>query len=361
MRRILFVRFIVVVVLVSLFLISCSKDNDEKEEIKVGFLYSNTIGDVGWTYEHNVARLELLNEDYISSAPYIESLESDDSTEIAAKLNQLVDQGCKIIFSTSFDFMNPTLAVANANPNIYFMNCGGYKTADNMGTYFARIHQPDYLVGLLAAEYSNNDSIGYVAPIRIPEVYRGINAFAIGVLERKPDAKIFVKWVNKWDDPVVEREKALELINLGVDVLAQGQVSPEVNIVADENGLPSFGYNSDMSSYAPGSHITAPMWNWIVLYKHFCKMVYEKEWQVEETWWGYERDAVKLSPFAASVTSDLRTMVENRITEFKNSAFVVFKGPLYTNTDSLVYAEGIQATDPELLSMEYLIRGVIEP
>ena len=147
---------------------------------------------------------------------------------------------------------------------------------------------------------------------------------------------------------------------MGVDVLAHGQDSPAVNEVAEQHGLPSFGYNSDMSKYAPDSHLTAPVWNWAVFYKYYCQMVYNGEWQVGESWWGYDKDAVRLSPFSNKVTSDISLMVEDKIEKIKKGEFVIFKGPLYDNSGTLRYNQGQQATYIELLSMSYLIKGVVE-
>ena len=332
----------------------------EQQKVKAGFVYLNTIGDTGWTFAHEQARQELLKEPYISAAPYIELVEPFDNATVEAAIEQLIGQGCGIVFTTSFEFMDATLAQAGRHPEAYFMHCSGYKTADNMGTYFARIEEAVYLTGIMAGALSTRGAIGYVAPVKIPEVYRGINAFTIGVRERNPQARVLVKWVNSWYDPAAETLAAQELVALGVDVLAHGQDSPAVNQVAQEQGLPSFGYNTDMSSYAPQSHLTAPVWNWTPFYKHYCAMVRDRTWQTEQSWWGFEKNAIGLSPMSERVPAALAAAVDQRRQELAEGAFVIFKGPLYDTQGVLRYAEGQSATDAELLAMDYLLQGVSE-
>lgn len=178
----------------------------------------------------------------MEDAVYIESVAEGDSAAIAAQIQQLLDQGCTLIFTTSFEFMNPTKAMADAHPDRVFMHCSGYVTAPNMGIYFARIYQADYLTGLIAGEMTQTDTLGYVAPVRIPEVYRGINAFTIGVRERNPDAVVVVRWVGAWFDPATSTLKTQELLSLGADLIASGQDSPAPVQAAEQAGVVAFGY-----------------------------------------------------------------------------------------------------------------------
>jgi len=331
-----------------------------REPVKAGFLYLNTVGDVGWTFSHEQARQQLIKDDCISAAPYLELVVPFDNDSVAASLEQLVQQDCDIIFSTSFDFMDQTGEVAQAHQDVCFMHCAGYKTAENMGNYFGRMYQADYLIGLMAGEVSRSGSVGYVAPVRIPEVYRGINAFTLGVREQNPHARVYLAWVGDWYDPPEASRLAEELVAAGVDVLAHGQDSPAVNQVAEKHAVPSFGYNTDMYAYAPNSHLTAAVWNWAVFYSHYCKMVYDGQWQPEEAWWGFERDAVRLAPFSSLVPEDLAGLVEGRIGALKEAEHSVFTGPIYDNEGLLQYSEDEHATDEELLGMDYLVQGITE-
>ncbi|CCU85265.1 Purine-binding protein BAB2_0673 (fragment) [Mesotoga infera] len=195
------------------------------EPLSIGFIYVGSADDGGWTEKHDEGRryLEKTFGSQIETS-FIENVtEGEQDLEV---LRSYAERNVKLLFSTSFGFMDDVLEIAKNYPDTIFMHCSGYKTAENVGTYFGRIYEPAYLTGLIAGEMTKSNIIGYVATFKIPEVIRGINAFAIGIAKVNPDARVHVIWTETWFDPSSEEEAADALLDLGADVIAQSQDSP---------------------------------------------------------------------------------------------------------------------------------------
>ncbi|MHB8172220.1 MAG: BMP family ABC transporter substrate-binding protein, partial [Thermincolia bacterium] len=232
-----------------------------EEKLKVAFIYVGPVGDAGWTYAHNEGRKQLEKELPNVETSFIESVpESPGDAERV--LTDLVNKGNKIIFATSFGYMDSVLKVAQKNPDVIFLHCSGYKTDKNMGTYFGRMYQPRYLSGMVAGKQTKSNTIGFVGAFPIPEVVWGINSFTLGVKSVNPDAKVKVVWTNTWYDPAKEKDAAKSLLDAGADVIAMHQDTPGPQQAAEEKGAFSVGYNTDMRQFAPKAVLTGPVWNW---------------------------------------------------------------------------------------------------
>jgi basic membrane protein A len=228
--------------------------------MQVGFVYVSPIGDAGWSYAHDQGRLAVEAMDGVSTA-YVEAVqEGPDSERVILNMAR---KGYDVIFATSFGYMDPMLKVAKQFPKVTFMHCSGFKSAPNMGNYFGRMYQARYLTGMVAGAMTKSNILGYAAAFPIPEVIRGINAFALGAQSVNPKAQVRVVWTKTWYDPATEKEAAKSLLDVGADVIAQHQDSPGPQEAAQEKGVYSIGYNSDMSAFAPKAHMTAPIWNWV--------------------------------------------------------------------------------------------------
>ena len=265
-----------------LFATSCTKKAEDaksaakltKETIKVGFVYIGTINDEGYTQAHDKGRLAL-NDMGIKTA-YIENVAENADCEKA--IRDLIDQGCNVVYTTSFGFMDWTIKVAADHPEVYFGHCSGYKLAPNVATYFGKIEQPRYLSGIVAGLKTKTNKIGYVAAMPIPECIRGINAFALGVQSVNPKATVEVMWTNTWFDPAVEKQAALELLNKGCDVMAQHQDSTATQVAAQEKGAFAVGYNTPTSNAAPKAYLTAPLFNWATFYTSDVQALLDGKW-----------------------------------------------------------------------------------
>lgn len=236
---------------------------EDVEPLKVAFIYIGQPGDLGWTYEHDRGR-QMVVDTFGDAIEVITVPDVPDWDPAAAEkaIRDVVADGADIVFTTSFGYMDPTLAVAQDYPDVYFEHCSGYKTNDNMATYFGRIYQPRYLAGLVAGAMLEDGFIGYVAAFAIPEVVRGINAFTLGVRAVNPDAEVRVVWTNTWYDPVLEREAAEALLDEGATIITQHQDTTEPQKAAEERGMLSVGYDSDMAQFVGDTVLTSPVWNW---------------------------------------------------------------------------------------------------
>lgn len=327
-----------------------------KKAFKAGFIYIGPVGDAGWTYAHDQGRKYLEKKLNIETI-YLESV--PEGAEAITSMENLIALGCKVIYATSFGYMDPVQEIAKKHPDIVFEHCSGYKRAKNVGTYFGRIYQADFLAGIIAGAMSKSGKIGYVAPVPIPEVVRGVNAFTLGARISNKDATVKVVWVNNWYDPATEKEAALSLIESGCDFIAHGQDSPAANQAAEEHGLYSIGYNSDMRKFAPKSFLTAPIWNWGPLYVEMTKAVMDGTWKSEDLWPGLEKGIVKLAPISDKVPDSVKLKVIYYEDQIKKGAYKVFQGPIKDQKGNIKVKKGETLTDKELLEMFWFVEGVL--
>lgn len=327
------------------------------DAFKVAFVYIGPPGDLGWTYMHDVGRLEM--EAALGDAvetTYIESVE--EGPDSARIMGQYARKGYDMIFATSFGYMDFALESALDNPQVIFEHCSGYKTADNMATYFGRMYQPRYLSGIVAGSMTKTDVIGYVAAFPIPEVIRGINAFTLGAQLVNPDVEVKVVWTNTWYDPVKEREAAIALLDSGADILAQHQDTTEPPKAAKERGAYSIGYDADMSKFVGESVLCSPMWNWGPYYTETVQAAIDGTWEPHQYWEGLNDHVVKLSDLSPLVPADVRSDVEDVQMMIESGTWDVFTGPIYNQAGELVVKDGERMSDGDMLSMMFFVKGV---
>lgn len=329
---------------------------DGGKQVKAAFVYVSPVGDAGWTLAHDKARRAIEELPYVETA-YTEAV--PEGADAERTISQYVRQGYNLIFTTSFGYMDPTITVAAGAPDVIFMHCSGFKTADNVGTYFGRMYQPRYLSGMVAGMMTESNVLGYVAAHPIPEVIRGLNAFALGARSVNPDVKVHVVWTQTWYDPAREREAAESLLDVGADVIAQHQDTPAPQQAAEERGHYSIGYNSDMSSFAPQAHLTAPVWHWEVIYRKVVEEVHNGTWTSYQYWGGLDDGVVGLAPFSDLVPEDVRQMVEAKKAEIVAGDWDVFTGPINNAAGEVWVAEGETMSDGDMLGMTDLVEGVV--
>src|SRR4051812_31967871 len=267
---------------------SCTQAEAAKpvnEPLKIGFVYSGPVADVGWTHQHDEAR-KAVEKEFGAKIKTVFVENVPESTDAERVIRQLVTDGCKMIFTTSFGFMEPTVKVARDFPDVIFEHATGYKTAKNVGVYQTRFYEGAYLLGILAGKMTKTNSLGFVASFPIPEVLRNIDAWTLGARSVNPNVKTRVVWINSWYDPLREREAAEALSNQGADVFYQNTDSPAIVQLAQAKGLYAFGQDSDMSSYGPKSELSANTVNWGVYYLKKVQDALDGKWTSEDTKWG---------------------------------------------------------------------------
>jgi simple sugar transport system substrate-binding protein len=327
------------------------------DPLKVGFVYVGPVGDHGWTYAHDQGRLMLERElgDQVKTS-YVENVKEGPDAERV--IRQLAQDGNRLIFTTSFGFMDPTIKVARRFPDVKFEHATGFKQADNVSIYNARFYEGRAVIGTIAGHMSKTGVAGYIASFPIPEVVMGINAFTLAAQKVNPDFKTKVLWVSSWYDPPKEADAAKALIDQGCDIITQHTDSPAALQAAEQRGLMAFGQASDMSKFAPNAHLTAILDNWGPYYVQRAKDVIDGTWTSESFWGGFKEGEVKMAPYNDRIPADVVEAAENVRKGIINGSLHPFTGPISDQTGAQRYAEGQTATDKEMLTMDWYVAGV---
>ena len=327
------------------------------EPLKIAFAYVGPVGDGGWTFAHDLGRKEAEKEfgDKIKTS-FVENVpESADAERV---IRDMASQGNKLIFGTTFGYMEPMLKLAPEFKDVKFEHATGYKSADNMRVYDVRAYEGAYVAGVIAGKMTKTNTLGFVASIPIPEVVRNINAFTLGAQSVNPKVKTKVVWVNKWFDPGKEAEAATALINGGADVLLQNTDSPAVLQTAEKMGKFAFGWDSNMTSYGPKAHLGSSIINWAPYYKKAIKDVLDGTWKGETNWWGMKEGAIDIVALGDMVPADVKKMAEDKKAEIKEGKFNVWSGPLMGSDGKEVLAKDAMGDDKFISGIMFYVKGV---
>jgi simple sugar transport system substrate-binding protein len=326
------------------------------DKTKVGFIYIGPPGDHGWTYAHDQARLEIEKElgDQVQTT-FVEGVpEGPDAERAIAKLAQT---GHKLIFTTSFGYMEPTLKAAKRFPDVKFEHATGYKRADNVATYSARFYEGRYVQGVIAGKVSKSGVIGYIASFPIPEVVRGINAFMLGAHTQNPNIKVKVVWVFSWYDPGKEADAAKVLMDQGADIITQHTDSTAALQAAADRGIHAFGQASDMIQFAPKTQLTAIIDAWGPYYVARTKALLDGSWKSQDTWDGMGAGMVVMAPFT-NMPSDVAALAQKTYDNLRTGKLHAFSGPINDQSGKQVVAAGAVADDGMLAGMNFYIEGI---
>ena len=352
--------------LCALALVACSKKEEapapaaaaKAEPLKIAFAYVGPVGDGGWTFAHDNARKAIEKEfgDQVVTS-FVESVpESADAERV---IRDFASQGNKLIFGTTFGYMDPMLKVAADFKDVKFEHATGYKQADNMRTYDSRTYEGAYLAGVIAGKMTKTNTLGVVASIPIPEVIRNINSFTLGAQSSNPKIKTRVVWVNEWFNPPKETEAATSLINAGADVLFQNIDSPAVLKTAQDKGKRAFGWDSDMTAYGPKAHLASAIINWAPYYIKATREALQGQWSAGgHTWWGVKDGAIDLVSIADDVPADTKARIEQIKAGLKDGSFAIWKGPILGQDGKPVLDKDVVADDKFLSGINFYIKGV---
>ena len=327
------------------------------EPLKIAFAYVGPVGDGGWSFAHDNARKALQEEfgDKIVTT-FVEKVPEGADTERV--IRDMASQGNKLIFGTSFGYMDAMLKVAEEFKDVKFEHATGYKTAENLRIYNARTYEGVYLAGVIAGKMTKTNTIGLVGSVPIPEVIRNINTFTLGAQSVNPKVRTKVVWVNEWFNPPKETEAATSLINGGADVLMQNTDSSAVLQAAEKMGKRAFGWDSDMKAYAPQAHLASSIINWTPYYTKATKDVLEGTWTTGSAWWGVKEGAVDLVSLADDIPEDVKKHVDDIKAGLKDGSFVIWKGPVVDNKGKVLLAKDAVADDEFLNGINFYVKGV---
>jgi len=327
------------------------------DRLKVGFIYLGPVGDLGWTYQHEQGRLALVKElgDKIETTT-LENVPEGPDAERA--IEQLVRAGNKLIFTTSFGYMDPTLKVAKKYPNVHFEHATGYKRDKNMSTYSAKWYQGRYIQGLIAAKMSKSGVLGYIGSFPIPEVVSGINATIVAAQTINPNIKVKIIWANTWFDPGKEADAAKALIDQGADVIMQHTDSPAAMQIASERGKLAFGQDSEMIKFGPKTQLTSILDTWGPYYIERVKAELAGTWKSEDSWGGLDSHMFAMAPYT-NMPDDVKKLAEDAQAAITAGKLHPFKCPVVGQDGKPVECKGgDHLDDGQILGMNFYVKGI---
>ena len=327
------------------------------DPLKVGFIYLGPRGDFGWTYQHEVGRqaIEKKFGDKISTT-FLENVNEGPDSE--RSIEQLARSGHKLIFTTSFGYMDPTIKVAKKYPNLFFEHNTGYKRDKNVATYSARFYQGRYIQGQIAAKMSKTGVLGYIGSFPIPEVVSGINSTILGAQSINPNIKVKIIWANSWFDPGKEADAAKALADQGADVLMQHTDSPAAMQVAASRGIFAFGQDSDMIKFGPKTQLTGIVNNWAPYYVDRVQAMLDGKWKSEDTWGGLETKMVMMAPYT-NMPDDVKKLAMDTEKAITAGELHPFKCPVIAQDGKEVECKGGKNLDNgQILGMNFSVKGV---
>jgi len=327
------------------------------EKLKVGFIYIGPVGDFGWTYQHELARRAMVKEfgDKVETT-FLENVSEGPDSE--RSIEQLVRAGNKLIFTTSFGYMERTLKVAKKYPNVRFEHATGYKRDKNMSTYSGRFYEGRYIQGIIAAKMSKTGVLGYIGSFPIPEVISGINSTILGAQTINPNIKVKIIWANSWFDPGKEADAAKALLDQGADVIMQHTDSPAAMQIASERGKWAFGQASEMIKFGPKAQLTSTLHNWTPYYIQRVKAELDGTWKSEDTWAGLKDKMVVMAPYT-NMPDDVKKLAEDTEVAIRDGKLLPFKCPVVGQDGKEVECKGgHHLDDGQVLGMNFYVKGI---
>ncbi len=324
--------------------------------LKVGFVYVGPVGDFGWSYQHEMGRKQA--QAALGSAvqtSYVDNV--DESPACQAVFESMVASGHKLIFGTSFGYMNYMVRVAAQHPEVKFEHCTGYKQAKNLALYNIRYYQGRFVQGVIAGHLSKTGTIGYVASVPVPEVVQGMDAVMLGMQSVNPKARLKFIMVNSWYDPGKEGDAAKALIDQGCDVLTQHTDSPAPLQVAASRNIPAFGEATDMIKFAPHDQLTADINHWGDYYTQRIKEVLAGSWTSTNTWGGFADGMLQMAPFR-NMPEPIAQAAQQAVADISAGKNKVFTGPLTDQTGKVFLPAGQTMDDTTLSGLQTLVNGI---
>jgi simple sugar transport system substrate-binding protein len=327
------------------------------DKLKVGFIYLGPVGDFGWTYQHELARQALVKEfgDKIETT-YLENVSEGPDAE--RSIEQLVRAGNKLIFTTSFGYMDPTLKVAKKYPNVHFEHATGFKRDKNMGTYNGRFYEGRYIQGVIAGKMSKAGVLGYIGSFPIPEVIMGMNATILGAQTVNPNIKVKIIWANTWFDPGKEADAAKALLDQGADVIMQHTDSPAAMQIASERGKLAFGQDSEMIKFGPKTQLTSIIDNWAPYYIRRVQAELDGKWETDDVWDGLKAKMVVMAPYT-NMPDDVKKLAQDTEAAIIAGKLFPFKCPIVDQDGKTVECKGgDHLDDGQVLGMNFYVKGI---
>jgi basic membrane protein A and related proteins len=289
------------------------------DQIHIGAVFNTELGTEGFSYAlgQGFAALEAAGYkvDYAFSIP--------ESAECETAMENLISQGCNVIYATSYGYGEFTANVAARHPDVYFNHYSGSTNATNLATFFPKNFQSEYLCGIIAGMKTETNQIGYLCSYPIPECVCMVDAFTLGAKSVNADVTVNVKWTGSWFDPATETATATELVNSGCDIVIAYLDSLNAAIAAAGLGAYVFGYATSGYETLPDAFLTSPACDWESFFVKDVQRIVDGTWTGTNQWPGIQDGLVSLCEIhnAAPGTEDV---VNTAIAGFKDGTLDIW-------------------------------------
>ncbi len=328
-----------------------------QEVPKIAFLYHTPEDGIGWSFEHDRARIKV--EAYFGSQIEVSYFwEIAEGAEGEAKMKELAEDGYDLIFATSYGYLQGALNAASAYPDTKIEHANGFARLSNTSTYSIRTYEGRVMQGIIAGRMTETNKVGYLASFAIPYVIRDINAAFLAAQSVNPDIEFEIVWLNTWEDHALEAQAARSLIANGADVLMQNTNTIEAMVAAEEMGVFSFGQDSDMVKYGPNASLTASVNHWSPYYIERIQAYLDGTWASADTWEGLSTDILEIAPFSDRIPLRVQDQAAEAIQNIRSGRLHPFTGPIRRQDGSGWLAAGETATDSDLLTMGFFVEGI---
>jgi len=347
-RKYVVVGLVLALAATALALAAAVSAKPEQGALKAAWIYVGPHTDGGWSQAHDRGRLYVQKK--MGAAVKTTFKENvPEGPQVSQVIDSLVRDGNKIIFATSFGYMDAMEAAAKKYPDVYFEHATGYKSGKNFANYFGAGEDSIYLSGIAAGAATKKGVVGYIVPFPIPEIIRHAN---------RPNAKIKLVWTKSWFDPTKERKAAESLVAAGADVIGQNVDGTAAGQYAQSKKIPWVGYNSDSRKFAPTSWLVAGVYNWGLYYHKRVKAAANGTWKTGSYWGTMADGFTLLSPYGPKVTAKTKALIAKKQKQIISGKFYEFTGPLYDQKGKLRVPKGKRMTLPQILTMDWLVKGV---
>ena len=322
----------------------------------MGFVLPTTPDGSGWSRSHQQG-IDALRQQ-LGDRVAVTVLDNVKDVDAEKAFRKLVEDGSRLIFGTGATYEALMKRLALEYPDVRWEVAGLGTSAGNIRSYGVRAYEGVYLAGVAAGKMTKTDTVGFVAPVPIPEVVRNIDAFALGAQSVNPTARVKVAWVNGWADPVRETEATQTLISGGADVIIYNTATTDPLKQAERVGKYAFGWGADMSQAAPKAHLGSVAFDWAGYYVQTVQQVLDKRWKPAPTWQGLRDGRVDLVALSDKLTPEARAAVEEKRKALRDGTLQIWKGPLVTVDDRELLPSGKVGDDRFLEGLMTYVKGV---
>ena len=321
-------------------------------KLKVAFIYEKTPGSSAWTYAHELGRLHLdqtFPEEV--STVYYENVTLDNIEEC---IDEAINDGCNIIFTTTPSFVQASVKAAIASPDVRILNCSVNTSHRYIRTYYARMHEAKFLMGAIAGAMADHNRLAYIADYPIYGSIANINAFALGAKMINPRAEVYLEWTAKKDIDVMESvlEKQVDCIS-GKDMVIPEEASRFFGIYHLEGDT--------------ARNLAMPLWHWGKFYEQLIRTIMDGTWKYDDDptskkainyWWGMSAGVIDVV-CSQNLPIGTKRLVELLRETISTGKFNPFSGILYSQEGVVQDDPGKSLSPEEIVTMDWLAENVI--